>query len=47
MKKKQRKQQQKPTKLKFFSEKINKIEKWLARLIKKKKGEESHQQNQK
>ena len=31
----------------WFSEKINKIDKPLARLIKKKKREESNQQNQK
>ena len=31
----------------WFFEKINKIDKPLARLIKKKKGEESNQQNQK
>ena len=31
----------------WFFEKINKIDKPLARLIKKKKGEESSQQNQK
>ena len=31
----------------WFFEKINKIEKPLARLTKKKKGEESNQQNQK
>ena len=31
----------------WFFEKINKIDKQLARLMKKKKGEESNQQNQK
>ena len=31
----------------WFFEKINKIDKPLARLIKKKKGEDSNQQNQK
>ena len=31
----------------WFFEKINKIDKPLARLINKKKGEESNQQNQK
>ena len=31
----------------WFLQKINKIDKPLARLIKKKKGEESNQQNQK
>ena len=43
----QRRLQQTLTKLKADSEKINKIDKPLARLIKKKKGEESNQQNQK
>ena len=31
----------------WFFEKINKIDKLLARIIKKKKGEESNQQNSK
>ena len=31
----------------WFFEKVNKIDKPLARLIKKKKGEDSNQQNQK
>ena len=31
----------------WFFEKINKLDKPLARLIKKKKGEDSNQQNQK
>ena len=48
MKKKQKRLQQKATKLKAgFFEKINKIDKPLARLIKKKKREESRQQNKK
>ena len=47
MKKKQRRLQQKINKTKsWFFEKINKIDKLLAKLIKKKQGEESNQQNQ-
>ena len=44
MKKKQRLAKINKTKSWFF-EKINKIDKQLARIMKKKKGEESNQQN--
>ena len=48
MKKKQRRLQQKINKTKsWFFDKINTIDKPLARLTKKKKEDESNQQNQK